>query len=107
MGGMRRLGSATTSKVTAWLNSRGVAELCEALGCAQPTLDGSFASRSEEGRAVHFSRLALGDVPEASAFAEPAVSVADRHHALPMAAFEGRREGLAPEHPGPGEVVSV
>src|SRR5436309_9793841 len=75
-----------------------VAEVGKALGRPQHTLERSLAPCAEEGREIRLARLRVRGLVEAGAFAEPPIDVADGHHALPVAALEGRRLRLGPEH---------
>src|SRR2546422_5986705 len=58
-----------------------VAELGEALGRAQDSLERAATPRAEQSREVRLARLRVGDFPEAAELAQPPLDVAGRHHA--------------------------
>ena len=82
-----------------------VAELGEALGRAQDSLERAATPRAEQSREVRLARLRVGDFPEAAELTQPPVDVAGRHHARPVAALDGGDVRLAPQHLGAGEVI--
>src|SRR5262245_17537817 len=100
-----RRGGDAPRDADALLDGLLIAELGETLRRAQDSLQRASIARAEERREIRLTRLRLRELLESAELTQPAIDVAGRHHALPVAALDGGDVRLGPQHLGAGQVV--
>jgi hypothetical protein len=90
------LGGDASRDTDALLDDSTIAELGEAVGNAEHTFERGFGARAQEGGQIRLTGFCLRVLPETPTLADDSIRVADRHHAFPVAALEGRGVRVAP-----------